>query len=98
MSAPAPAPAKSSGFLKATSFLNFLVNLISMGALIGVLVLLVRVNSTLGKMQTIMADGRQTVEISQGGYGTEPVEVRLVDSLRSGIGSSSNPIYVRGSS
>lgn len=92
------APAKPSGFLKATSFLNFLVNLVTMGALIGVLVLLARANSTLDKIQSKITDGTQEVKIAQGGYGFETLEVRLVNSNGISVGSSSNPLYVRGGS
>ena len=93
----APGPTKSSRLLKATSLLNLLVNLVTMGALIGVLVLLARVNSNLDKIQSKIVHGTQEVKIAQGAYGNGPVDVRLVDSQGGGIGTSSlDPIYVRG--
>ena len=100
--AAAAAPAKTSRLLQTTSVLNLLVNIVTMGVLIGVVVLLGRVNSTLdkiGKMQVEVANGVQTVEISQTGYGMKAVDVRLVNNEGRVMGTSSfNGVYVRGSS
>lgn len=90
---------RTSRLLKATSVLNLLFNLITPAVLIGVIVLLARVNSTLGKIHDKMANGVQTVEISQAGYGSKPVDVQIVDSQGSIMGTSSlNAVYVRGTS
>ncbi|KAJ3453785.1 hypothetical protein MRS44_018417 [Fusarium solani] len=93
MAHPPEAPIKGpSTFMKTTTLLNFLVNLISMGALIGVLAFIARVHAKLDDIYAKLNYGEIDVSVSQA---SGPLDVQLVNDIGNSMGTSqSSPIYV----
>ncbi|KAM5346318.1 hypothetical protein ACJ41O_009323 [Fusarium nematophilum] len=87
------APIKGpSTFMKTTTFLNFVANLVSMGALIGVLILMARAHAKLDDIYAKLDNGEIDVRVTQA---SDPIDVQLVNEIGSSMGtSSSSPLYV----